>query len=77
MKKHEPLSSAKAIVGFLVLSIGAVLFWKFQENLDYLLDDPNALKGYVVAAIVGCGFLIVLMYLVGQTTHSKSSKKKK
>lgn len=84
MKTHEPLSSAKAIVGFLVLAIAFVIFYKFNQNQDLFLSDPEALRGYLIMAIVGGGFLLGLLYLVGQTSHkpvkkspTKSSKKKK
>ncbi len=80
MKKHEHLSSAKAIIGLLVLGIAFVIFSKFNESQDFFFQDPAALRNYVVFAIVAGGFLIGLYYLASQTTHkapSKSSKKKK
>lgn len=83
MKKHEPLSSAKAIVGFLSLAIVFVIFYKFYHNQDYFFEDINALRSYVAFAIIGAGFLIGLLYLSSQTTHNsavkspKSLKKKK
>jgi succinate dehydrogenase/fumarate reductase cytochrome b subunit len=83
MKRHEPLSSAKAILGFLTVSIVAVLFWKFQENQNYFFEDLNALRNYVVISIIAGALLLILFYHASQTTHpksakaSKSSKKKK
>ncbi len=84
MKKHEHLSSAKAIIGLLVLGIAFVIFTKFNDNQDFFFQDPAALRNYVIFAIVAGGFLIGLYYLASQTTHpkaaakaSKSSKKKK
>jgi drug/metabolite transporter (DMT)-like permease len=81
IQKHEPLSTAKALVGFLCFTIVFVLFWKFQENQAFFFEDPNALRNYVVAAIIGGGLLIVLFYHASQTTHpkstTKSSRKKK
>jgi uncharacterized membrane protein YfcA len=86
-KKHEPLSSAKAIIGLLVLAIAFVLFSKFVSNQDALMQDPEALRNYVVFSIVVAGFLIGLLYLSSKTTHKvkaapkakavKSKKKKK
>ena len=87
IKHHEPLNSAKAVVALLVLGIAFVLFWKFMTNQNYFLDDPTALRNYVIFTIAVCGFLIGLLYLSSQTTHkvkasvkskvSKSKKKKK
>ncbi len=89
MKKHESLSSAKAIVALLILAVAAVVFYKFVAYQNYFSDDPEALRNYVAFAIVGGGFLIGLLYLTSQTTHkpskavsrsvksSKSSKRKK
>lgn len=87
-KKHEPLSTAKALVGLLVLAIVAVLFYKFLNNQDVFFDDIEALRNYVVFTICVAGFLIGLLYFTSQTTHktkapakakskTKSSKKKK
>lgn len=77
MKKHEPLSTAKAVLSLLVLGIVYVLYLKFQENQDYLFGDLNALRSYVTIAIVASGLLVGLMYLASQTTHSKSVKASK
>jgi uncharacterized membrane protein len=83
-KHHEPLSTAKAVVGLLVIGIAAVLFFKFWNNQDYFFGDVEALRNYVIFTITVCGFLVGLLYLSGQTTHkvkasakSKSSKTKK
>ncbi len=77
MKKHDPLSTAKAVLGLLVLGIAFVIFIKFQESQKYFFEDLNALRGFVFAAIVGMGFLIGLMYLASQTTHTKTAKASK
>ncbi|HUQ84935.1 MAG TPA: hypothetical protein VM077_01300 [Candidatus Limnocylindrales bacterium] len=77
MKKHEHLSTAKALIALLSLGIVFTLYWKFQENQNYFFEDPYALKGYVVATIIGAGFLIGLMYFASQTTHSKVAKSTK
>jgi H+/Cl- antiporter ClcA len=88
-KHHEPLSTAKAVVGILVLGIAFVLFWKFMTNQDVFFEDIEALRNYVIFTIVVCGFLVGLLYLSSQTTHktkitkakvatkTKTSKKKK
>jgi hypothetical protein len=85
-KHHEPLSSAKAIVALLVLGIAFILFWKFMTNQDAFLDDPTALRNYIIFTIAVCGFLVGLLYLSSRTTHkvkavkvkaSKTKKKKK
>ena len=80
-KKHEPLSSAKAIIGLLALAIIFVLFSKFITNQDLLMTDPEALRNYVMFTIVVAGFLVGLLYLASKTTHKvkavKSKKKKK
>ena len=72
MKKHESLSSAKAIVGLLILAVVAVVFYKFVTYQNYFSDDPEALRNYVTFAIIGGGFLIGLLYLTSQTTHKQS-----
>ena len=88
MAKPHHVANAKAIVGLLALAIALVIFYKFMTNENYFFQDPNALKNYVIFAIVGGGFLIALLYLAGQTKHdapakaksskaSKSSKKKR
>ncbi len=84
MKKHEPLSSAKAIIGFLAVGIVGVLFWKFNQSASYFFDDPEALRNYVIFAILAGAFLLILFYHASQTTHpklaakaAKSSRKKK
>lgn len=85
-KKHEPMSTAKALVGFLVLAIVAGLFYKFITNQDVFFDDVEALRNYVVFTICVAGFLVGLLYLSSQTTHkpkavkaakTKTTKKKK
>lgn len=79
MKKHENLSSAKAVVSLLALSIVAALFYKFWVNQDFFMQDVNALRNFVVLSIIAGAFLVVLLYLTSQTTHkspSKSAKKK-
>lgn len=87
-KHHEPLSTAKAVVGLLILGIAFVLFWKFITNQQYFLDDAESLRNYVVFTIVVCGFLVGLLYLSSQATHkvkasaktskiSRATKKKK
>jgi len=83
--KHHHVNNAKAIVALLVLAIAFVIFYKFATNANYFYQDPVALQNYVIFAIVGCGFLLGLLYLASQTTHkavsksksTKSSKKKK
>lgn len=75
-KHHEPLSSAKAIIGILVLGIAFVLFYKFITNQDAFLDDPEALRNYVIFTITVSGFLIGLLYLTGQTKHKSKAKAK-
>lgn len=84
MKTHEPISSAKAIIGFLILAIAFVVFYKFYQNQNLFFEDPDALRRYVLTAIAGGAFLVGLLYLVGQASHapakkssSKSSKRKK
>ncbi|HSW88189.1 MAG TPA: hypothetical protein VLG12_03430 [Candidatus Saccharimonadales bacterium] len=82
MKKHEPLSTAKAVIALLTLTIASVIFYKFYTNQNYFFDDIEALRNYVIFAIVGGGLLIGLLYLTSQTTHqvktnSKASKKKR
>jgi H+/Cl- antiporter ClcA len=76
-KHHEPLSTAKAIVGILALGIAFVLFWKFMTNQDVFFDDLEALRNYVIFTIVVCGFLVGLLYLTSQTTHKPKSSKAK
>lgn len=76
MKSSNHLVNAKAIVGILILGIGFVIFYKFMTNQNYFLDDPEALRNYVMFAIVGGGFLIGLLYLTSKTTHKPSSKTK-
>ncbi len=84
-KRHEPLSTAKALVGILVLGIAFVLFYKFITNQDVFFDDAEALRNYVIFTITVCGFLVGLLYLTSQTTHkaknspskAKASSKKK
>ncbi len=77
MKTHDSLSSAKAVLNFLVLLIAVVVFYKFWVNQEYFFDDLEALRNYVMFAIVGGGFLIGLVYLAGQTSHNAKSTKQK
>ena len=76
MAKPHHVSNAKAIAALLILAIALVLFYKFWTNQNYFFQDPNALKNFVIFAIVGGGFLIGLLYLVSQTTHETPSKAK-
>lgn len=75
-KHHEPLSSAKAIIAILVLGIAFVLFYKFITNQEFFLDDPEALRNYVIFTITVSGFLIGLLYLTSQTKHKAKTKSK-
>jgi multisubunit Na+/H+ antiporter MnhB subunit len=80
MKTHEPHSSAKAVIAFLVLAIAFVIFYKFYQNQNFFFEDPEAMRSYVLTAIAGGAFLIGLLYLVGNSEHKptkKSSKRKK
>ena len=86
MAKPHHVNNAKAVVGLLILAIAFVIFFKFWTNQTYFFQDPNALRNYVIFAIVGGGFLVGLLYLTSQTKHdaptkvskaSESSKKKK
>jgi len=83
MKFHEPLSSAKAVIGLLIVSIVFILVHKFFVNQDYFTSDPEMARNYLALTILGSAFLIVLFYLVSKTTNkkvskpAKSSKKKK
>lgn len=74
MKSHNHLTNAKAIVGLLILGIGFVIFYKFMTNQNYFSDDPEALRNYVMFAIVGGGFLLGLLYLTSKTTHKVTGK---
>lgn len=71
---HHRVNNAKAVVGLLVLAIAFVIFFKFVTNQGNLFEDPEALRNYVIFAIVGGGFLIGLLYLTGQTKHKEPSK---
>ena len=73
---HHRVNNAKAVISLLVLAIAFVIFYKFVTNQGNLFEDPEALRNYVMFAIVGCGFLIGLLYLAGQTTHKESPKAK-
>ena len=75
-KKHESVSTAQALIGLLVLAIVAVLFYKFITNQDLFMDDPEALRNYVMYTIVGAGFLIGLMYLTSNVEHTQKNSKK-
>ncbi len=80
LKTHETHSTAKAIIALLILLIAYVIFNKFITNQEYFFDDIEALRNYTLFAIVGGGFLIGLLYLVGNSSQkatSKSSKAKK
>jgi protein-S-isoprenylcysteine O-methyltransferase Ste14 len=74
MKKHEPLSSAKAVLAILILAIAFVIFYKFMANQAYFTSDPSLLRSYVVFAIIAMGLLISLLYLANQTTHTAARK---
>ena len=74
MKVHDHLSTAKAILALIVFGFAVVLFIKFYENQVYFFEDLGALRNYVVASIVGMGFLITLLFLASKTTHTKVSK---
>lgn len=76
-KHHEPLSTAKALVGLLVLGIAFVLFYKFMTNQDVFFDDLEALRNYVIFSITVCGFLVGLLYLSSQTSHKPKASKAK
>jgi uncharacterized membrane protein len=76
-KHHEPLSTAKAVVGLLILGIAFVLFYKFMTNQDVFFDDLEALRNYVIFTITVCGFLVGLLYLSSQTSHKTKTTKAK
>lgn len=76
MKKEHHLINAKAIAALLILAVAFVIFYKFIANQTYFQDDPEALRNYVMFAIVGSGFLVGLLYLTSQTTHKTAGKPK-
>jgi hypothetical protein len=77
MKELKYFNNAKAIIALLSLGVIFVVFYKFMMNQDAFMDDPEALRNYVMFTIVGGGFLIGLLYLVSQTKHKVSVKTKK
>lgn len=77
MAKLQHVNNAKAIIALLILAIAFVIFFKFWTNQDAFSSDPNALRNYVVFAIVGGGLLIGLLYLTSNSKHSVSAKSSK
>lgn len=77
MAKPHHVNNAKAVIALLVLAIAFVIFLKFWTNQNYFLDDPNALRNYVVFAIIGGGLLVGLLYLTSNTKHTVSTKPSK
>lgn len=75
-KHHEPVSTAKALLGLFVLAIVAVLFYKFITNEQFFYDDPEALRNYVIFTIAVAGFLVGLLYLGSNVTHKPKAAKK-
>jgi len=73
---HQRVNNAKAVISLLVLAIAFVIFYKFVTNQGNLFEDPEALRNYVMFAIVGGGFLIGLLYLTSKTEHKESAKTK-
>jgi multisubunit Na+/H+ antiporter MnhB subunit len=76
MNNGHHFSNAKAVIAFLIFAIAFVIFYKFMTNQNYFFQDPTALRNYVMFAIVGCGFLIGLLYLSSNTSHKTASKSK-
>ncbi|HSX09688.1 MAG TPA: hypothetical protein VLF93_06035 [Candidatus Saccharimonadales bacterium] len=76
MAKPHHVNNAKAVIGLLIVGILFVVFYKFITNQDYFFQDPNALRNYVMFAIVGGMFLVALLYLTSNTTHKESTKPK-
>lgn len=76
MAKPHHYNNAKAVIAILILAIAFVIFYKFVTNQNFFFDDINALRNYVVFAIVGGGLLIGLLYLTSNTTHTAVAKKK-
>lgn len=66
MKKHEPLSTARAIIAFLILAIAFVIFYRFMTNQSYFMSDPTTLRNYVAFAIIAMALLIGLLYLANK-----------
>lgn len=73
---HHRVNNAKAVVALLILAIAFVLFWKFNSSSADFMNDPEALRSYVVAAIGVGGFLIGLLYLTSKTEHKEPAKVK-
>ena len=73
---HHRVNNAKAVVALLILAVAFVLFLKFNASQSYFADDPEALRNYVMFAIVGGGFLIGLLYLTSKTEHKEAAKAK-
>lgn len=76
MNKSHHTNNAKAVIAILILAITFVIFYKFVTNQNYFFDDLNALRNYVVFAIVGGGLLVGLLYLTSNTSHTAVVKKK-
>ena len=77
MAKPMHANNAKAIIALLILAIAFVIFYKFWINQNAFLEDPNAVKNYVIFAIVGGGFLVGLLYLTSNSKHSVAAKSSK
>lgn len=82
MKKNyqsQGHSTAKAIIGFLIVIIAFGILSLFTVNKDSIIGS-NLFSGFVFFTALGMVFLVVLLYLVDKPlweSHKTSHKKKR
>lgn len=75
MNMHEPLSTLKALMAFVVLLVAFALFAMYMMN-GPLMAEAGQLTSFKALAIIEGGLLLTLLYLVNKTEHSVKSKSK-
>ena len=83
---HDHHHTAKTFLAFLVLVVAFAILIIFVANAEYILRDDK-FHMFMTLAVIGCGLLVGLLYLVNNSSHkpsksvsrstSKKSKSKK
>ena len=78
---HDHHHTAKTFLAFLILVVGFVILIIFVGNADHILREDK-FHTFMTLAVIGCGLLVGLLYLVNNSHHvpskstSRSSAKK-
>lgn len=75
MKKRDNQNNAQALVGFMIIIVGAAIFLVYYVYKDAIVRSNN-FQLFMLLTVVAMGFLLWLLYLAGKPhTRHKSFRR--